>query len=171
MNWFIDHLCTRLVSTSNYRATANLHDSQITTAPPKHFPASCVFTSRSLTTASSASRPHIVTLRRISRDSNLFFTASCSKLPINWLYPLFITFQHGRQKTPLFHCYSSTVALLQFRCLAMGMCLTSRFLETLWYTHLSHDHCIATTIHTTILLCWISTFKRLNKKLGSYRPC
>jgi hypothetical protein len=40
---FIAHLCTRLVSTSNYSATANLHNSQITTAPAKLFPAYCVF--------------------------------------------------------------------------------------------------------------------------------
>jgi hypothetical protein len=34
--------------TNNYSATANLHNSQITTAPAKSFPACCVFTSRSL---------------------------------------------------------------------------------------------------------------------------
>jgi hypothetical protein len=34
-------------------AIANFHDSQITTAPDKNFPACCVFTSRSLATASN----------------------------------------------------------------------------------------------------------------------
>jgi hypothetical protein len=34
---FIDHLYTRLVSTSNYSATANHHNSQIVTAPAKPF--------------------------------------------------------------------------------------------------------------------------------------
>jgi hypothetical protein len=52
-NGFIDHLHIRLGTTSNYTATANLHNSQITTGPAKLFPACCVFTSRSLTTASN----------------------------------------------------------------------------------------------------------------------
>jgi hypothetical protein len=44
---FIDHLCTRLGTASNYSATPNLHNSQITTAPAKHLLACCVFTSHS----------------------------------------------------------------------------------------------------------------------------
>jgi hypothetical protein len=48
---FTDHVYTRLRTTSNYSVTANLHNSKITTAPAKPFPACCVFTSRSLTTA------------------------------------------------------------------------------------------------------------------------
>jgi hypothetical protein len=48
MNRFIGHLYTQLVSTNNYRAIASLHNSQITTAPAKPFPACCVFTRRSL---------------------------------------------------------------------------------------------------------------------------
>jgi hypothetical protein len=56
---------TRLGITSNYRATGNLHYSQITTAPAKPFPACCVLTSRSLATAfnsgnSSASRTQVL---------------------------------------------------------------------------------------------------------------
>jgi hypothetical protein len=42
---------SRLIGTSNYSATANLHNSQITTATAKPFPACCVFTSRSLAKA------------------------------------------------------------------------------------------------------------------------
>jgi hypothetical protein len=54
-----------LRNTSNYIATANLHNSQITTAPAKPFPACCVFTNRSLATASnsgdsSASRAQVL---------------------------------------------------------------------------------------------------------------
>jgi hypothetical protein len=48
---FIDHLYTPLGTTSNYSATANLRNSQITTAPTKPFPACCVFTSCSLAVA------------------------------------------------------------------------------------------------------------------------
>jgi hypothetical protein len=54
MSGFIDRLYTQLGKTSNYSTTANLHISQITTAPAKHFPACCVFTSRSLAVASSS---------------------------------------------------------------------------------------------------------------------
>jgi hypothetical protein len=57
VNGFIDHLYTRLVITSNYRATANLHSSQITTVHAKPFPAYCVFTSRFLTTAFNSGDP------------------------------------------------------------------------------------------------------------------
>jgi hypothetical protein len=51
---FIDHLSTQPVRTCNYSATANLHNSQIATAHAKSFPACCVFTSRSLITASNS---------------------------------------------------------------------------------------------------------------------
>jgi hypothetical protein len=37
LNGFIDHLYTRLGSTSHYSAIANLHTLQITTAPAKAF--------------------------------------------------------------------------------------------------------------------------------------
>jgi hypothetical protein len=50
----IDHLYIRLEATSNYSVTANLHNSQITATPAKLFPASCVFRSRSLATASNS---------------------------------------------------------------------------------------------------------------------
>jgi hypothetical protein len=65
MAGFIDHLYTRLGTTSIYSATANLHNSQITTAPNKSFPACYVFTFRSLATApnsgdSSASRAQVL---------------------------------------------------------------------------------------------------------------
>jgi hypothetical protein len=38
----------------HYSAVANLHNSQITTAPAKHFPACCAFTSHSLAVASNS---------------------------------------------------------------------------------------------------------------------
>jgi hypothetical protein len=89
VNGFIDHLYTRLETTSNYSATASLHNSQITTAPAKRFPVCCVFTSRSMATAcnsgdSSASRAQVFS----------------SQPPVqNWSKlkprPLLITSQHG----------------------------------------------------------------------------
>jgi hypothetical protein len=42
------------VTTINYSAIANLHNSQITTAPAKPFPACCLFTSLSLATTSNS---------------------------------------------------------------------------------------------------------------------
>jgi hypothetical protein len=45
VNWFTDHLYTPLRTTSNNRVTTNLHNSQITIAPAKPFPACCAFTS------------------------------------------------------------------------------------------------------------------------------
>jgi hypothetical protein len=58
-------LYTLLETKSNYSAIANHHNSQFTTAPAKPFPACCVFTSRSLATASnsvdsSASRAQVL---------------------------------------------------------------------------------------------------------------
>jgi hypothetical protein len=65
VNGFTDHLYSRLVTTSNYSATANLHNSQIISVPTRPFPACCGFIIRSLTTAynsgdSSASRPQLI---------------------------------------------------------------------------------------------------------------
>jgi hypothetical protein len=50
---FSDHLYKRLISTSNYSATADLHNSQVITALAKPFPARCVFTSHSLAMTSN----------------------------------------------------------------------------------------------------------------------
>jgi hypothetical protein len=63
----LTHLYTPLGTTSMYGAIANLHTSQITTAPAKPFPACCDSNSRSLATAcnsgdSSASRTHVDTV-------------------------------------------------------------------------------------------------------------
>jgi hypothetical protein len=60
---FIDHLYTRLGTTRNYSVTANLYNSQITTAPAKHFPACYVFTSRSLVTASNSGDSSVSALK------------------------------------------------------------------------------------------------------------
>jgi hypothetical protein len=69
VNGFIDRLYTPLGTTSNYSAD-NL---KITTAPAKAFAAYWVFTSHCLATASnsggsSASRAHVVTFRRTTRN-------------------------------------------------------------------------------------------------------
>jgi hypothetical protein len=51
------YLNTRLVTTSNYSAIADLHILQITAANTKYFAARSVFTSRYLATASSSGDP------------------------------------------------------------------------------------------------------------------
>jgi hypothetical protein len=51
---FTDHFTTRLVTTSNYSSIADLYAFQITIAYSKSFPVCCVFTSRSLVTASNS---------------------------------------------------------------------------------------------------------------------
>jgi hypothetical protein len=62
---FIDHLYTRVGTANNYSTITNLHNSQITTAPTKSFPACCVFISHSLLTVpmsgdSSASHAQVL---------------------------------------------------------------------------------------------------------------
>jgi hypothetical protein len=52
--WIGLDLLTPLLTTSNDSATANLHNSHFTTAHAKRFPASCVFTCRSLATVSNS---------------------------------------------------------------------------------------------------------------------
>jgi hypothetical protein len=86
---FIDHLCTRLVSTSNYSITAKFHNSQIVTAPDEPFQAACVFTSRSLATASnsvdsSASRPSVLSSQ--TPVQSWLSSKSKSKLLYDWRF-------------------------------------------------------------------------------------
>jgi hypothetical protein len=77
VNGNIDHLYTRLGTTRNYRATATPYNSQIITNHAKPFPACCVFTSRSLVTASNSG------YSSASRDQALSFIASRAELPLN----------------------------------------------------------------------------------------
>jgi hypothetical protein len=74
VNGFIDHFYTPLGTTSNYSATANLHNSQITISTAKPFPACCVFANRSLATASNngdswASRAQVLPSQRPVQNS------------------------------------------------------------------------------------------------------
>jgi hypothetical protein len=95
-NGFIDHLYTQLGTTSNYSATANLHTLQITTAIAKPFPACCIFTSRSLTTASnsgdsSASRSQVLSSQAPVQNSteliqswSYFTICGCPPIISSW---------------------------------------------------------------------------------------
>jgi hypothetical protein len=114
-NGFIDHL-------QHTSATANLHNSQITTAPAKPFPA-CVFTSRSLATALT-----VVIIKLHALKFSLYRLLYRTDL----VAPIVLKITPGTDhvKTQLFHCCSPTVALLRICCLATGTCLLSRCSET-----------------------------------------
>jgi hypothetical protein len=77
----IDHLYTRLESTGYYSVIANLHNSQITTAPAKRFPVCCVFTSRVLATASNSGDSSASALKS-SLNCGSFPTASFLQTPV-----------------------------------------------------------------------------------------
>jgi hypothetical protein len=114
VNVFIDHLYTRLGTTSNYSAIANLHNSQITRAHAKS--SQSAFTSRFLVTDLN------------SEDSS----ASVLTSLLSGEYPatefiapaiMVIASRHGPQRK---HC-SSTIACVF---VAAGTCLPSCYLET-----------------------------------------
>jgi hypothetical protein len=88
--WIYDHLHTSLKTTSNYSAIVDLHTSQTTTAPAMPFLACSVSNSHSLGMASnsgvsSASRAHVITVQRISRNWTLPLTNQIlHSTPLNW---------------------------------------------------------------------------------------
>jgi hypothetical protein len=120
VNGFTDHLRTRLVSKSNYGAMADLHNSQITTATAKRFPACCVFTSLYLATASNSRDSSISRLYILSSHPSVQDSA---ELTLSLDYSILA---QTTQKTLAFHCFGSTVSLPRIRRLATGMCLPSR---------------------------------------------
>jgi hypothetical protein len=138
---FIDHLYIQLGTTGYYSAIADLHTSQITTAHAKFSPACCVFTSRSLLTASnsgdsSASAlksslngggclPTDTFLHRISHRTDLV-------TPIVSL----ITPQHGPCRQYTVHSRMPTVSA--------GTLSPSRFLAAAVYSCLIRICCLVT---------------------------
>jgi hypothetical protein len=93
---FIDLLYTRLVSTSNYSATANFHNSQITTATAKPFTSLLCLRSRSLATASnsghsSASRDQVLSSQpplqkstTLTNKSQSYVTTDGQSASLSW---------------------------------------------------------------------------------------
>jgi hypothetical protein len=124
VNEFIYHLYTRLRTTSNYSATTNLHNSQITKESAKPFPACSVFTSRSLATAfksgdSSASRAHV-----LSSQPSLHNSLKRLSCP-NCLQ------DNSSERTTQKHPVSNSTSIVARRFIAAGTCLTVyRYLET-----------------------------------------
>jgi hypothetical protein len=125
LDWGLDLLTTytRLVTTSNYNGTANLHNSQMTTAHAKPFWVCCVFTSHSLATVSNSGDPSFSFTR-----SDPLFTASRTELTNNWPFPLLIPSRHGprRSKHPL-----PTITIVACVFVAARTCLASSCPETI----------------------------------------
>jgi hypothetical protein len=137
VNGYIDDLYIRHVSTSNCRATANLHNSQITTSPSKFFqPAvsSPAFPQQRLLTV------EILQLHTIRSSLN---SLPCRTI-FNSLCPLLITSRHGPHRK-----HSSSI--VSFVPVATGTCLLSRCPETALYIYLSRGRCVATAVHATVL--------------------
>jgi hypothetical protein len=126
VNRFIDHLYAPLGTTSNYRATANLHTLQITTAPAKPFLACCVLTSSSLATDpnsedSSASRAQVLlsqppvqnSLSTVNSTMAPSLLSFLCRAQLNWIVPVvcFITPRRGPHRKR----HSSIVASVCFR--------------------------------------------------------
>jgi hypothetical protein len=108
VNKFIDHLYPRLVSISNYSATANLHSSQMARARAKPFNACCAFTNRSLAIASNSgdilSCTHSVPL----------FTTSHAELTLNWVSSLAYNISERPSRNNRFDYCSPTVHYYDF---------------------------------------------------------
>jgi hypothetical protein len=136
-DWWYDFLATCTHHSEQHVITppsliSTLHKSP--QHPPSLFPASYIFNSRSLATASNsgdslASRAHVVTVWRISRNwtpvnCQLYYSAISSQPPVqnstrnwklttDWVAAIVfkITPLHGPHTThPRFHCCSPTVA-------------------------------------------------------------
>jgi hypothetical protein len=155
---FIDHLYTRLGNISTYSATADLHNTPITTAPAKPFPACCVFTNRSLTTASTIEILQLHALRLSSQppmqnSRELTYCVISSQPPLQSSTELvapvlfFVTPRRGPCRQ---HPFSNSSCTVEYVFVSAGVCLPSRCSETVWYNRPSHDRCIATAILATI---------------------
>jgi hypothetical protein len=134
MKGFTDHLYRWLRTTSSYSAFANLHKSQITTAPAKPFPACGVFTSHSLATASnsgdsSASCPQIFSSQPPVPNWTRF--SSCP----GYNNPTWTT-----QKTPLF---PTVTLLLQRECVYRGIAQKQQLLQS---------YCLTAGVYATVLM-------------------
>jgi hypothetical protein len=115
---------TQLVTTSNYSATANLHNSQITAVTTKHFQACCVLASRSLASASSSGNSSASRTQALSSQPSVENSLSTNFVPCL----KHISTDHIENRALLL--LRPTVALLRTSCLATGTCLASRCPET-----------------------------------------
>jgi hypothetical protein len=117
LDWWMDLLTTYTHDSELQAVTA---PPPITTAPAKPFPACCVFTSRSLATASdsgdaSASRPQVLSSQTAVQ---------------NWLGCPSCLQDNSSARTRQKHPVSNSTSIVARRFVAAGTCLSSRCLET-----------------------------------------
>jgi hypothetical protein len=128
---FIGHFTTRLGTTSNYSATANLHTLQITAEHIKPSTTCGVFTSRSLATASNSEDPSASALEPLVSG----------EYPANELSTQICPSAEPHRK------HSSSAVEYVF--VAAGTCLPSRYQAT---RVPSRDHLTTTVLHAVIFL-------------------
>jgi hypothetical protein len=172
VNGFIDHLYTRLGTTSNYSRNANFHILRITTCQPSSV---CgVFTSRCLVTALSSrdSSTSVLTSllsdeypttelsNEIQRPHFSAFLAELNGQPNSLLQTalLITSRQRPHRKQPV---SIAVVQLLQLP--RTGTCLPCRCPETALYIRPSLGNCISTAINATVCIhCTVHTVINLN---------
>jgi hypothetical protein len=142
---FIDNFYTQLISTSHYRATANLHAVQITTAPSESFPACCVFTNHSLVMAADSGHSLASALKSSLNGGSPPTLATDSflhRLPYRtYLVPIvvvLITPQHSPRRQHTICSHMLTVSA--------GMCLRNRSLAAVVSSCLVRICCLATDV-------------------------
>jgi hypothetical protein len=120
VNGFIDYLHTRLGTTSNYSVTANLHNSQITTAPAKLFQ----------TAVSSPAVPwqRLLTVEILQLHA---LKSSLHRLPYGTHSVSLIIFKiYPRNGLNRKHLISKSTSIVAHRFIAGGTCLLNCCLET-----------------------------------------
>jgi hypothetical protein len=149
---FIDHLYTRLGTTSNYSTTANLHNSQITTAPAKPFPAFCVFSNHYLVTAYNCGGSSASALKFFLNGD---FPSKCpfsSQPPVqNWLgcrVVFLVTPRHDPRRQHIFH------SRMRIRC--RGNVFTKPF-PSRGHLFLSRICCLTTDVVPLFRGCCLET--------------
>jgi hypothetical protein len=141
LDWILDLLTTCTHNTeSNYSAIANLHSLQITTAHAKSSPACCVFTSRSLVTASNTEGSLASVLKSSLREGSVPTDSFVHRLPYRTelvaTVVFLISLRHGPRRQHTVHSHMLTVSA--------EMCLPSRSLAAAVYFCLLRILCLAT---------------------------
>jgi hypothetical protein len=171
LNTGFDPLYSRLGTTSNYSATANRHDSQITTAYAKSFPACCVFTSRYLVTVSNSGDSSASALKSSlnggSLPTALFFTVKV-KVTLRLTVSQSVSKSWG-EAPDIYYCL--TVTVLFFVGCRLWREDGSVFCTCYWPLRAQSFSGPSSSVLTTIFYCLrfeTSPFRRLLRLAGSW---